>query len=340
MSIPKGEGVDATRSQVREAAVWLAMLRGPERTSRVELGFRRWVAEHPAHRVAFDLVSSAWDATEALPREPLPYEARSRREGFRHGVLRAGTIAAAFIVLLAVGIVWYLRTASVGTEIGEQRMLALEDGSRVFLNTNSRVVVRFDSHRRFVLLKQGEALFEVAKSTVDRPFIVQAGARTVTALGTRFVVRLDPSRTSVTLLDGRVAVADTASGSRSILEPARKQAEPVMLAPGDRVTLSEAAAPKLDSPSLDKVTAWRDGHVDLAEMSLAEAAAEMNRYSRVRILIEQPAAATLRVSGVFRTGDTESFVNAIAETYGLRVVAGEGIVTLTGRPKKSRAIPN
>ena len=330
MKTPDTGKPNATRAQVREAAVWLAMLRGSERTSRVEHGFRRWLAEHPGHGAAFELVSSAWDVSGDLPREPLPYEARSQRVGFRRGFLRASVVAAAVIALAAIGIVWYSLTASVGTDVGEQRMLALEDGSRVFLNTNSRVAVRFDAHQRLIELKQGEALFEVAKNSPARPFVVRAGERTVTALGTRFVVRLDSARTSVTLLDGRVAVADAPSGKRAVLEPA----------PGNRVTLSDAEPPKLDSPSIDKVTAWRDGHVDLAEMSLAEAAEEMNRYSRTRILIEQSAAATLHVSGVFRTGDTESFVKAIAQSYGLQVVAGEDSVTLSGYPRMLRSNHN
>ncbi|MEJ1961264.1 MAG: hypothetical protein WDO56_06860 [Gammaproteobacteria bacterium] len=63
----------------------------------------------------------------------------------------------------------------------------------------------------------------------------------------------------------------------------------------------------------------------------------MNRYSRTKILIEQPESAALRVTGIFRTGDSESFANAIAETYGLHAVAQESGITLTGRPKKVRA---
>lgn len=335
--IPQGtKGSGATRAQVREAAVWMALLRSPDRTERTERGFRRWIAEHESHTAAFEIVSSAWESTGGLSPGPLPHAARSQRAGFRRGALQTALVAAALGIAAVIGIFWYQRAAGVATDIGEQRTLTLADGSRVLLNTNSRVVVRFEPHRRLVELKQGEALFEVARKAPDNPFVVQAGAQTITALGTRFVVRRDALNASITLIEGRIAVTGAGPDNRSQRAEATEP-RPVILSPGERVTVFETGPAKLDMPPIEKVTAWRSGHVDLVDVSLADAAAEMNRYSRTQLLIEQPAAAALRVSGVFRTGDIESFANAIAETYGLRVTAQDGSVLLEGRPNKVRS---
>src|SRR5687767_5392635 len=88
-------------------------------------------------------------------------------------------------------------------------MLVLQDGTRTFLNTDTRVVVRFDKQARPVELKNGEALFEVAKQAPSWPFVVVVDGRRVTALGTALVVRRGSGRVSVTLVEGSVAVLPT-----------------------------------------------------------------------------------------------------------------------------------
>lgn len=314
-----------TREQVREAAVWLALLHGPERTEKLERGFRRWLAARPAHAAAFEKISTAWEATGALPRGPLPQLTRWQRAGFRQGFVHA---AAAMMVLAVVGLgVWFYGSGTgVATEVGEQRMLTLEDGTRVFLNTDTRLAVKYDPQRRRVELERGEALFEVARRQPGWPFVVTVDGKEITALGTSFVVRRDARRLSVTLVEGRVAV----SGKNTSL--AGKPDQPVVLSSGQRWTLADAHTPRLDSPAIDKVTAWRAGHVDLVKVPLAEAVAEMNRYSRVQIEIEQPAAAVITITGIFRVGDTASFANAVADTYGLQVLERPSRIILLGTP--------
>jgi transmembrane sensor len=175
------------------------------------------------------------------------------------------------------------------------------------------VVVNYTEHERRLDLQQGEALFEVAKDPA-RPFIVIAGDRQVRALGTAFVVRRDERQLAVTLIEGKVAVAS------------------VTLAPGQRLTLANQHAPTLDRPSIDKVTAWRRGQIELEQATLADAIVEMNRYSAIKLAIESPEAAALRVNGVFRAGDTAGFAAAVARAYGLTVEHRSEQLLLTGAP--------
>src|SRR5690606_15969424 len=92
------------------------------------------------------------------------------------------------------------------TAVGERSSITLSDGASVVLNTNSRIEVRYTPERRNVRLLAGQAWFQVAKHP-ERPFVVEAGDRRVTALGTAFDVRMD-SRDSVqvTLAEGKVSV--------------------------------------------------------------------------------------------------------------------------------------
>ena len=82
-----------------------------------------------------------------------------------------------------------------------------------------------------------------------------------------------------------------------------------------------------------QVTAWEAGEVSLANTSLADAAAQLNRSSRQRIVIADPAVAAIRVSGIVQAGESASFAQAVAKTYGLRVVrpARDVIVLAPGR---------
>ena len=311
-----------TRDHIREAAVWMTLLRGESRTTRLEEGFRRWVAEDPGHAAAFEKISVAWEETGALKPVPFSHPIRARRVGLRPRFVRAAGAAVAVIACLAVAALAYQHSAGISTAVGEQRMVSLEDGSRVYLNTDTRIRVRYEATRRAVELTAGEALFEVAPRSPSRPFVVVLGGRNITALGTSFVVRLDGAKSSVTLLEGKVAVSE---GSSSFLVAASKPAKPpetaTILVPGQRLTFDAQQIPRVDQPSLERVTAWRSGFVDLDGVPLAAAVVEMNRYSKAKIVVEEPSAAAIPITGIFRAGDSESFVHAVAQSYGLRVDA-------------------
>jgi transmembrane sensor len=309
-----------TREGVRaEAAAWIARLHGPERSTEVEAGLRRWLAESAEHRRVFERMTQAWeDATIVAVTGHVPHVSLRPVRRLRRRV----AVAAAAVFVLAVALVafhWSRDDAYV-TDIGEQRTVRLSDGSRVTLNSGSRVVVQYDEDRRLLQLERGEALFEVTPGP-QRPFIVSAGARTVTALGTSFLVRIDAEALSVVLLDGKISVSDKSSSAAS---PA-----PV-LAPGERVTFAPSASPQLDRPAVDAVTAWRRGEVMLEKSLLADAIAEMNRYDRNRLVIDDPQIAALKISGIYRSGDNAGFARAVARMYRLQTEERDGAIHLTG----------
>jgi transmembrane sensor len=315
-----------------QAAAWVARLHGPNRTDDVEAGLRRWLAESPEHAAAFELLTDTWEKSSRVRRRPIEHVAGWQHGGFRLSFSRAAFAAMAVAVLAVLGTLLYVRSDAVVTRIGEQRTLTLEDGSRVHLNTDTRAIVRYSKHARKVELEQGEALFEVAKRA-EWPFIVLAGDREVRAIGTAFIVRRQDRDVSVTLVEGKVAVS--AAGAES---------SAVSLEPGQRVTFASSERPRLDTPAIESATAWQRGQVALDNTPLADAVAEMNRYSATRIEIEDPAAAAIRISGIFRAGDSGNFVRAIARAYGLQVrnhgealiLAGSGRLAVgSGAPQHS-----
>jgi len=308
-----------------EAAAWIARLHGPNRNARVEEACRRWMAEDPERAAAFELLTDTWEKAGQLNDA---VDTREPRLGFRISFSRAALATVAIAVVAIAATALYLRPEGLATGVGEQRTLTLQDGTRVYLNTNSRAVVHFDRQVRRVELAEGEALFEVAHNPA-RPFIVMAGTREVRALGTAFVVRNDPRQLAITLVEGSVMVSPQGTEEAGT-RPERKAAgsgkptqggaatEVLTLDPGERVTFASGHPARLDRPSLEKITAWRRGQISLDNTTLADTVSEINRYNAVHVVVRDPSIAAIRLSGVFRAGDTQNFVEAVTRTYHLR----------------------
>ncbi len=226
---------------------------------------------------------------------------------------------AAGIAVLAVGatLAWSLfeaQTPSIErlgipdyvTAKGERLNLNLPDGTAVTLNTETEIDVAFDEHRRFVRLGEGQVFFDVAKDR-SRPFVVEAGDRQITALGTAFDVRLLDGRFEVLLVEGTIAVEQDASGS------AEAPDEPVVMTAGNELVVTADAVERLDGVDVQRKLRWRDGFIEFQNETLAEAIAEFNRYTTSVMVIDDERVAVLRVTGVFRTDRSDQFMEAVSE---------------------------
>lgn len=333
--------------RLAEASVWIAKLHGGARSRETEDGLRRWLQASPENARAFELATEVWDESEKLrgivPFRPLSHVEHRPRWG---GMV---TAFAAVLAMLVVGFIWFQNVGVVATAVGEQRQLVLEDGTRVFLNTDTRIVVKYDDRTRRVELRRGEALFNVAKRS-DWPFVVVAGDRQVQALGTSFVVRKEAERLAVTLVEGSVVVSPvlpahtepvlpTTGSSATVEQPSdtaalhvRKSAGEFKLAAGQRLTFDAGSATTLDTPSIEKTTAWRRGQVILDDTPLQAAVIEMNRYNETKLVVADPDAAALTINGLFQAGDSRHFANAVAQSYGLVVLERDDEIVLSGKP--------
>lgn len=302
-----------------EAAAWIARLHG-ERTDAIERGLHAWLEADPAHKAAFERATETW---AMLPGAALCMEAERRMDvrapspaPTRRPIMRRPALALAASVLLAfgVGTIWWSVAPEPGyaTAVGEQKVAVLEDGSRIALNTNSRVDIDFTSETRTIRLDHGEAMFEVAHN-VARPFIVTAGDKQVRAIGTVFLVRREGDSVTVTLIDGKVSVTDLAPQTRSAAKAS------AILAPGERFTATGPGQPVIDTESVEVATAWRRGQAIFRDTPLAEAVAELNRYGGAKLEVTDPRLAALPISGVFATNETRDFAEAMAALHGLHV---------------------
>lgn len=308
MSPPEPGTPEPTPETLAEAAVWIAELHDAARSPHLEGRVRTWVAEDPAHRLALERMTRAWETSGELGRDAIARAGAARRNV---RWLQMSLAAGVLVVLTAAVLVAdaWLRAGVVATGVGEQRSLLLTDSTRVLLNTSTRLIVHYDAQARRVRLLTGEALFDVARRT-SWPFIVTAGGDEVRALGTSFIVRHDdPERVSITLVEGRVSVVAARA------QPTQASAVAI-LSPGQRLTVTSDRTPALDTPELGRLTAWETGRVEFDATPLGEAAREMNRYSPRAIEVD-PDVAALAVTGVFRAADLDEFVHAVCTTFDL-----------------------
>jgi transmembrane sensor len=334
-----------TREIAAEAAVWIARLHGPNRSSHMERECLEWQARSAAHRLAFERCTDTWEDIPALTLSDAFASAASQQSmprgsawGLRADGRRWGLALAAGAVVFCGGVLahLYLNAGVYSTGVGEQQFVVLDDGTRLSLNTGSRVRVKFESSRRSVDIEDGEALFEVAKDS-RRPFVVRANGNEVVAVGTVFSVRYEPGSASgadtlaVTLIEGQVELH---SAQRKL--PAGVHSSwALTMKPGERVRVTgvfagvDSRTVQVDRPRLESVVAWKRSEAVFEDVSLSDAVAELNRYSRTPIvLVDSASLGNLRVSGVYRLGDTASFARAVASLHHLALREGPGRLEL------------
>ena len=321
------------------AADWHGRL-DEDDSARTRAEFDAWLAADPRNRAAFDAVEQTWSSLAAARVDDRVLKLRREALSATHRLRFFRVATAAAVVGVAVAIAYAVapmfrdgpvspssmiaRAATEGgafrTAIGERSNITLSDGSSVVLNTNSRIEVRFTPEQRSVRLLAGQAWFQVAKNP-NRPFVVEAGNRRVTALGTAFDVRLnDHDSVQVTLAEGKVSVEPILSPLARLINP---PPVPELLIAGEALIVSEDAPVEKRKADVSKVVSWRQGQVVFDNDTLEAAIAEINRYSATRIELADPALGQLRVSGVFKAGHSESFVETVTGHYPLQIASRE-----------------
>ena len=271
-----------------------------------------WLDADPAHAVAFARVEAAWERAErlkAMPHaaeEPVFQVTRRMAAGLAVGVLGLGAAGGWLMTRNPVEI----------TARGERRTVSLPDGSRVELNTDSRIAVAYSDTRRDIVLTRGEALFEVAKDPA-RPFVVQAGEAQVRAVGTAFNIRMREKVVELTVTEGVVAVDERAAAAPRQVSEGK----------GAVIATGAVAEVNLDPEVLRRRLLWRDGVVEFEGDTLEQAATEFNRYNDRRLVVADPQVASIRVGGRFGTHEVDRFLVALQAGFPVRAVPGEGDIT-------------
>jgi transmembrane sensor len=317
MSNQDHEHIAMTRSEAVgvRAADWMLTKRLAENWSdKDQDALDSWLAESPANLLAYWRLDAAWGSAQRLKalrsstQEPNASSTERSRYIFR--------LAAIGAIAVVSGVAWlsqsYVSSAKTyATPIGGHLTLSLADGSKIDLNTDTVLSISESQGKRLATLEKGEAYFQIRHDEAH-PFILSVSNHRITDLGTEFLVRDAGARVQVALIEGR-AQFESANASASI--------EATDLVPGDVITATS------DSISLSKKTAtelkgdlgWRRGVLVFDGTTLADAADEINRYNREKVVILDPSVARLTIGGTFPDNDVSALIDTAKQVFGLNV---------------------
>jgi transmembrane sensor len=310
-----------------EACAWIAQLDGNTLSQEDLTAFREWISRSPQHAQEIKRLSALWSDLNVMTELAVPVK-DNRNTASDKLLLRA--VFALVVVLSIAETVFYFRPqtpaaaldALYSTRIGEQKPVTLADGSKVLLNTDSRIQVDYGAQQREVHLLQGEAYFEVAHNA-ERPFLVYAGTNIVRAVGTAFTVYLKKQDVEVVVTEGAVEVSAAANGgvgsaARNLIEPTTKLAD---IKAGQRAAFNQEVESIHSVMPLEikRKLSWREGVLSFSGEPLEQVVAEVSRYTPATIVISDPAIGNIRIGGYFKVGETEALLEALETSFGVRV---------------------
>jgi transmembrane sensor len=353
-----------TNKALVEAAAWCVHLSEAEVQTTPD--FEAWLQADSAHGEAWARVEPNWNIFKTHTTAPEVLALRRVALADAHNVARqrwasseglAGltakrttkrllfTLASAASILVAASVWYFVRPDVYRTHIGEQRVVALADGSKVQLDSATELSIDYSSHERNLTLSRGQARFDVAHDGA-RPFIVTAGAKKVVATGTAFNVDVLGSRVLVTLIEGEVLVLprNSTNLSQSIAAFAQSRLDSnlatrsvnaangnIELFAGQELVASADGTSRVSGTNVTRVTAWQKGQLLFDDEPLSSVVERVNRYATKPIVVTDDSIRELRISGVFDTNDIPAFITTITHYLPLSATMRQNTIELTHR---------
>lgn len=312
----------------QEAGDWLARLNSDDVCDDDRARFAAWRAAHPTHARVYDAMGAAWRAYSAAGSvvravsfgESMNQAARTNRPRLRW--LVAGVAGAALLTATTFRYLMHaMPETAFQTAIGEHASISLPDGTSVELNSNTRVQVDYSAGIRVIRLDRGEAFFKVFHDS-SRPFWVYGGGSWVRDVGTAFSVYLRPDDVRVTVSQGTVEVGSAPSSGDAPQTDIRNVPASVLGA-GQQADLTDGTTTirSLPRAEIERLLAWRDGKVSFVKQPLSEVVREMNRYTTLKIIVNDGRLQGLPIGGTFDASPqgVETLISMLQDGLRLRV---------------------
>ncbi len=302
-----------SHTALMQAMEWLVMIWSREATADQLQALSLWRESDPEHERAWQRVQQLNSRLDSIPK-PL---AGSSLRGAQAAMVGRRKTLGGLAALLASALGGYAardttvvqsRLADVRTRTGEIRVLTLDDGTRVTLNTASALDIRFTGRERRIVLAAGEILVRTATDSAaePRPFIVQTAQGAIEPIGTRFRVFQQDDLSGVAVFEGAVNV-----------RPRKSLHQAIRLDAGQYARISESGVEKTESAEQASV-AWAQGRLVVEQMRLGDFLHQVNRYRRGIIRCDGRAAGLL-VSGNYPLPDTDRILAALEQALPIRI---------------------
>ena len=291
--------------------------------------FEAWRNADPSHAAAFLRVAATWASLDKAKRaatssdssmvsEPMATTGQEMAGLSRRTIFRAAGIAG--ICLVAGTGLFATRgfAQSAETQTGERRLIRLDDGSSIELNTDTHVSWRLGSSRHF-WLSRGEVALVVAADQ-GKPCLLEAGDCKIMMSAGEFNARLADQGLHLTVVRGRATErADPADPRRAM-----------------RLTTAEAATftpkgaqlQKLSDADINTLRAWQQGEIVLQGQTLDHAVAEYNRSLPRKLVLKDSRLASVRLGGRFLANDPTAFLTALRVDFGVKSTESDQAILL------------
>jgi len=304
--------------------------------------FQEWLNADPAHEQAFVKTQMLWGLSGELRQDSdiAAMISKCKTIDRRPGISKYFTFlkhakslvaVATMLTITLAGLLYILGNKNLyETAVGEQRNVILADGSTIMLNTNSAVKVKYNEKNRDIYLQKGEVFFSV-KPDKARPFRVHAGESYVRAVGTRFSVQLtgkNENRVTVSVLEGIVEVA-TAKFPKAAEKPRLTLGQALSY---DKTHSDSITTTNIAVANTQRIEGWRTGQFVFQNLNLAEVVRDHNRYSKIKIRLNDTALANETISGRFEIGDTNALLFALKNLLNIDVRNDGETITIKKRP--------
>ncbi len=324
--------------RLEEAGHWLLQLREENLSEEAMQRWLEWCEADPKNLAAFERVQALWRGVPAQaavpaklqqalvsPRERQSTDARRARRFGSFAPWERVAAAAGAAAVVGLGSLALLEQRTPPDSITVAKLEApprvnqnsvLPDGSHVDLAAGSAVAIDYDRDMRRLKMQDGTAFFRV-KQDKERPFVVQAGPLSVTAVGTAFNVRRNGQRVVVTVEEGVVRI-DKESDKSSLQATA-----------GYRLTYdADSREARLTPVNPAAELAWREGRLIYDGEPLKAVIENVNRYSPKKITLSDESLGQLRFTGTVFVDSIETWLGALPRAFPVRVKEGEGETTL------------
>lgn len=346
-----------SRAQLTAAAEWIVRLQEAEPDDTAIAEWIAWCEADPLNRQAFDAMAEVHDLAGAIgaddlsgePPElsrPVPAPGRGRAAPW---AIAASLAAVAVLTVAGVSLLGgppaprpasVERVSRLETGAAAHQGVDLVDGSRVEIGGRTALSVRYTAQTRLIVADRGEMFFRVAHNR-ERPFVVEAGPVTITAVGTAFSVEREGDSVSVGVTEGIVdvrvspALKAEARGGSVEMQPMLLRISAGQRIRFDRGELTQSAA-RVD---LGLASSWAQGRLEFKDEPLRLVVARINRYSARQIVITNPSIEDLRVTGVVYADRIDSWLEGLQQVLPVKV-SGQGgdrlaIAPATGRLRQA-----
>jgi transmembrane sensor len=323
-----------------QASDWIAKM-DRSLTELEQAEFKVWLLKSEQHEKLIIKMASMWDKMDSLERlaDLFPVSNKVESKSVQWPLaLAASLVLALFIVFftdITFNSLWQEEQKFVRyeTAVGESSTIYLPDNSKVLLNTDSVLLVRYTEDYRLLDLQRGELHVEVAHDK-SRPLSVVANHKVIQAVGTAFSVEVKASEIELIVTEGKVIIGQLTKKQKINEETLTILPSALAVSKGEIASLPIAnmgtdTVSVIDNKSIKKSLSWRQGNLVFNGETLAEALKEVSRYTAVTFEIADEDLKHIKIAGRFKTGDVKGLIAVLNHNFNIKTDrVNKGLVVL------------